>query len=249
MSPSPYDEIDRAVLLARKAVSSGRATRPPAHLEPLTRFLHQHWFLGSALRDRADRGPEPWRSWGPAWTEQGRPRGADLVRLYLSCAPHTTLHAVAAVTARAAGWDAPWLLSTRALGRPVPRPDATVLYLPAAGLARLHPELLDLLDDLTPFLAGTVPALTLRVARGASLAQNPADGRRYGEHRCSVVARTVLAHRDAHHREVVERTLAAFRGEDVDPDRPYRALGASWDAAWEAPRAGSRPRHRPRVAA
>ncbi len=62
-----------------------------------------------------------------------------------------------------------------------------------------------------------------------SVAQNPADGRSYGEHRCSLIAGAVLAHRDAPHREVVERTLAAFRTAQVDPRRPYRALGATWD--------------------
>jgi hypothetical protein len=69
-------------------------------------------------------------------------------------------------------------------------------------------------------------------ARGAALAQNPADGRSYGLHRCSLLAGTVLANRQHHHREVIERTLAAFRDAGVDPQRPYRALGARWE--WES---------------
>jgi hypothetical protein len=89
-----------------------------------------------------------------------------------------------------------------------------------------------MLVELGPFLASTVPALTLEIARGAALAQNPADGRSFGVHRCSVVAATVLANRQHHHREVIERTFIALRDAGVDPQHPYRALGARWE--WES---------------
>ena len=241
MSHRHPEEIDRAVLLARKAATGGRVDDPAK----LTRLLHRHWFLGlrplsvvpqqrrpSPVRP-ADRHPaQPWRAWGRLWTEERTCRGADLVRLYLSCAPHTSLHAVAAVTSTARTWDHPWLLTSRALHQAVPAPDATVLYLPVAALDELRRPVEGLLEELRPFLGSTVPALTLEIARGAALAQNPADGRSYGVHRCSIIAGTVLANLHEHHREVVRRTLAGLRDAGVDPRVPYRALGAQWE--WDA---------------
>ena len=119
MSHRHHEEIDRAVLLARKAVAGGRIDDPAK----LTRLLYRHWFLGrrplTAVSGQvpqqrrpqlaADRTGAPaatgsaqaWRTWGRLWTEDRTCRGSDLVRLYLSCAPHTSLHAVAAVTAAA----------------------------------------------------------------------------------------------------------------------------------------------------
>ncbi|HET6560501.1 MAG TPA: T3SS effector HopA1 family protein [Marmoricola sp.] len=244
---SHHEEIDRAVLLARKAAAGGRIDDPAK----LTRLLYRHWFLGrrplasvpSQRRPqpttvRPDRpgsttgSTQPWRSWGRLWTDDRPCRGADLVRLYLSCAPHTSLHAVAAVTEAARDWDHPWLLTSRALHQAAPGPDATVLYLPVAALDELREPVEELLGSVRPFLASTVPALTLEIARGAALAQNPADGRSFGVHRCSVVAGTVLASRQLHHREVIQRTFSALREAGVDPERPYRALGARWQ--WDA---------------
>jgi hypothetical protein len=230
MSPRPLDQIDRAVLIARKAVSGGRIEDPTT----LARVLYHSWFLGSrpsvpVQRTAARRPSQPWRAWGRHWNEDRPCRGADLVRLYLACAPHTTLHAISAVTARAQTWDHPWLLSSRAPNQAVPTPDATVLYLPIAALDDLREPIGHLLGELKPFLATSVPALTLVIARGAALAQNPADGRSFGAHRSSVIAESVLRNRRFHHREVIERTLESFRLAQVDPERPYRALGADWE--------------------
>ena len=240
---SYHQEIDRAVMLARRAVSAANLEEPG----PLTRFLYQHWYLGRgsdatvprqvAARDTAERSPRltpatpPWRTWGPHWNDDRECHGADLVRLFLACAPHTALHAVAAVTAHAQQWEHPWLLTSRALGQAVPSADSTVLYLPAESLDDLHDHVEAMLTDIRPFLATTVPALTLRVGRGASLAQNPADGRPFGQHRCSLVAGTVLANRGAPHGKLVDEVRETFRRAGVDPQRPYRALGSEWQWA------------------
>jgi HopA1 effector protein family len=237
---SYHQEIDRAVLLARRAVAGAHIQEPG----PLTRFLYQRWYLGrgpeapvpaqrtapSSQRKAAPATPAtpPWRTWGEHWTDDRECRGADLVRLFLACAPHTALHTVAAVTAHAQQWDQPWLLTSRALGQAVPTADATVLYLPVDALDELRGPIESMLDDIKPFLATTVPALTLRLGRGAALAQNPTDGRGFGQHRCSLVAGTVLANRELPHTKVVDQVRDTFRRAGVDPQRPYRALGSDW---------------------
>jgi len=235
MTTRHHDEIDRAVLIARRAATAGRVHGR----DRLTRLLYQRWYLGRppspgvvpAQREAAERTGRalPWRSWSPGWATR-QCRGADLMRLYLSCAPHTSLHAVTVVTDRAAGWAHPWLLTSRSLAQPVAGPDSTCLLFPVRALDDLAGEVDALVGDLQPLLAPTTPALTLRIGRGAGLAQNPADGRSFGAHRCAVIAEAVLADPGARHREAVESTLRALRRAQVDPQQPHRALGASW--AW-----------------
>ena len=232
MSYRHVDEIDRAVHVARKALSLGHLQRP----ERLTRFLYERWYLGlsSQQAEVPAQRSHVWQAWSSRWTDEHTRAGSDLVRLYLTCAPHTTLHAISMVSEQARQWDVPWRLTSTALNTPVPAPDATVLYLPVESLDDLQPELDELVNRLQPFLASVVPALTLRIARGASLAQNPADGRSFGEHRCSLVARSVLASRQFHHKEQVMRTMRMFADAGIDPKRPYLESAGSWDKAWVA---------------
>jgi hypothetical protein len=236
MRRTSLDDIDRAVLLARRASTGARVSDAGT----LTRLLYHHWFLGLPLGGvlPGQRRPRvtPWRAWSASW-DDAELRGDQLVRLYLACAPHTSLHAVTAVSAYAGEWDVPWLLSSRSVGQPVARPDATVLYLPAASLRELRRPLVRMLDLVRPFLATGVPAATLRVAPGAALAQNPPTGGRFGEHRCGLVAGSVLAHPSVSHREALSRTLEALYAAGVDPVRPYRSLGATW--TWDADRAAA----------
>jgi len=239
MTSRHLEDIDKAVHLARRAALAARLREP----EPLTRFLYRHWWLGRPVTPVPAPGaqrtvpkqrepqpaPAPWRAWSPHWNERRTATGSGLVRLYLACAPHTTLHTLAAVTARAESWDQPWLLSSRALSQPVPTPDATVLYLPADALDDLRAPVRSLVQEIRPFLAGTLPMLTLRIARGAALAQNPHDGSSFGEHRCGIIAGSVLDSLHSPHREAVRHTYSAFVDQHVDPSRPYRQLDAAWE--------------------
>lgn len=230
MSYRHVDEIDKAVHIARKALSLGHLRRP----DRLTRFLYQRWYLGlsSHQAEVPAQRSHVWQAWSKDWTEQHNRAGSDLVRLYLTCAPHTSLHAIGMVSERARGWDVPWRLTSSALNTAVPAPDATVLYLPLDALTDIRPQLDELVVDLQPFLANTVPALTLRIARGASLAQNPADGRSFGEHRCGLVARSVIDSQNFHHKEQVVRTMHTFAAAGIDPKRPYLEAAGSWDRPW-----------------
>jgi hypothetical protein len=230
MSYRHVDEIDRAVHVARKALSLTHLRRP----ERLARFLYHRWYLGqpSHQNDVPAQRSHMWQAWSKQWTEQHAKAGNDLVRLHLTCAPHTSLHAIGMVTDRAKQWDFPWRLTSTAATAALPAPDATVLYLPVENLAALRPALEELVHDLQPFLASAVPALTLRIGRGASLAQNPADGRSFGEHRCGLVARSVIESQQLHHKEQVVRTMRTFAAAGIDPKRPYLEAAGSWDQPW-----------------
>ncbi len=235
------DELESAVRVARTAATTV-GTEGPAML---SRHLYEHWYLGRDAQRPDAPAPSgdpvayptpyqaPWRAWGPLWTGDADHPGG-LVRLHLSLVPPTALHALALVAARARGWDHPWELTSTALGDDWPTPESTVLSLPAAALLPLRPEVQRLVEDLKPFLSVGVPALTLRIGRGAALAQAPRDGHSFGQHRCAIVAAAVLDNLRVHHREQVERAMHALADAGVDPERPYRDRAGTWDRPWQA---------------
>jgi len=236
---SHLEELEEAVRVAREAVRAGHVGPEmdgPSRTQ-LSRHLYQRWYLGrSLLLD--DTPPRPWQTWSPLWGPGMDELGSDLVRLHLSVDPATALHAIATVTRRAATWQDPWRLdsvlpgSTPAGGAPVP--ESTVLYLPMPALFGLRRQIRTLVEELHPFLAPDVSALTLRIGRGASLAQNPDNGSSFGQHRCGLVAGAVLRTMRCHPREQVERTREAFARAGVDPERPYLEQRTSWDRPWRA---------------
>jgi hypothetical protein len=238
------EELEQALRLARRAVSTQQATDAgslgspgsPGSLESLAslaRELHERWYLGlTSQQAEVPAAPaRTWRAWGRLWAPETHD-AADQVRLHLNVAPRTALHVLGVVTQRARGWQHPWLLTSTALQAELPTPESTVLLLPAAALLPLSREITELVADLRPFLALGVPALTLAIAPGASLSENPADGRSFGEHRCRIVARSVLGSMRCHLREQVARAVDAFARAGVDPERPYSEPGGTWDRPW-----------------
>ena len=230
------DELESAVRIARQAVTVGLADEPGQ----LARLLYSRWYLHRVPRHGRSHPPlaRPWQAWSPHWTTDLDAGGADVVRLDLSIAPPTALHVVAAVTARARRWEHPWRLSS-VLPDPVPAdtdplPGSTVLHLPTASLFALREEIEALVGELEPFLSRIVPALTLRIGHGASLAQEPGDGGTFGQHRSRLVAGSVLDTMRCHHREQVAKAIDAFAEAGVDPERPYLVARARWDRDWRA---------------
>jgi hypothetical protein len=230
------DELESAVRIARQAVTVGLADEP----ERLARLLYTRWYLHRVPRQGRSHPPpaRPWQTWSPHWTADLDAGGADVVRLDLSVAPPTALHVVAAITARARRWEHPWRLSA-VLPGPAPAetdqlPESTVLHLPTSSLFALREEVATLVGELEPFLSRIVPALTLRIGHGASLAQEPGDGGTFGQHRSRLVAGAVLDAMRFHHREQVARAIDAFADAGVDPERPYLVAQARWDRHWKA---------------
>lgn len=225
------EELDHAVRTANHAVDTMAVRRE----EQLTRYLYQHWYAGPA-RPPADPSAGPghtWQAWSPHWTEKTGALGSDLVRLYLSSDPEHAARIVGLVTATAMSWHEPWRFISVTTPGHTQRFDATIVFLPITSLARLRGEVQTLLTRLRPMLRNQTPAFTLRVGHGAALAQNPADGRSFGQHRCSLVARAVLASRGALHREQVHRATYTFAEAGVDPEHPYRENRAgTWDQPW-----------------
>lgn len=233
MSYSHVEQLDRAVRVACEGARGGQGVKR----EELTRYLYERWYLASGVGSLESRVPtitgQTWQGWSPRWTSETGRLGAQLVRLYLACAPDTAVRVAGIVTTVAASWTEPWRFTSSAVSSSNPRPHETVLYVPISSLPQLRREIEYLLGRLRPLMRPETPAFTLKVGRGAALAQNPGDGRDFGEHRCSLVAGSVLANLGCHHREHVDRAAREFAAAGIDPERPYRERQAvNWDNPW-----------------
>lgn len=247
MSDRHLHDLDRATALAARAL----AARPDTSAESLTRLLRSRWWLGAGLPTdvviaqrrltdprrtstpgarpsvRSLTPTEPWRVWGEQWDPSVHPH-ERLLRVYLAGAPGTGLQTVATITDHARRWSVPWLLSSRAMHERAPRPDATVLSVPASALPCVRAPLARLVGDLRPLLASRAPLLTLHVVRGVGIAESPEGGSGFGTHRCRLVAEAVLEHRDEPPALLQKHVHAAFWAAGIDPRRPYRSVEAAW---------------------
>jgi hypothetical protein len=83
-----------------------------------------------------------------------------------------------------------------------------------------------------------VPPLTRVLGRGVAVAEDPGDGRSFGESRCAAVAAgiaTLLPDRLADDDDAVAEALgASLAAAGISPSRPYRAEAspAPDDEAW-----------------
>jgi HopA1 effector protein family len=223
-------QIDEAVRFGRRVITARRVR----DIDGLSTVLHERWYLGLTSQQAGvpASSARAWRAWGPLWTPELHEARPAQVRLHLSVPRGRALHVLGMVTARARAWAHPWLFTSTALDAELPAPESTVLRLPAEALLPLRHEIAGLVDDLKPFLALGVPALTLTIGRGASLSEDPADGHTFGEHRCALLARAVLDTMGCHHREQVDRTLGVLFEAGVDRERPYLEAGTRWDRPW-----------------
>lgn len=228
-------ELSQALRLAHQA----QAVAPLRLPGPLARFLYHRWYLGNSANSHTvpRQRTQVWRHWSDGWTESGAPRGEDLARLHLACAPHTALLAVTLAAEHARGWGVPWQLVSDALTAPVSGSEATVLFVPMASVGKLRPAIDALVEDLQPLLSSATPPMTLRIGHGASLAQNPAGDVSFGKHRCRIISEVALAIHSLPHSDQLPAARRALLEHGIDPRRPYLRVTAdtpALDLAWTA---------------
>jgi hypothetical protein len=118
------------------------------------------------------------------------------------------------------------------------RADAAVLYIERKDLAATM-ALLPALHRVTRHgLRDTTPMLTKRLARGLSVADDPGDGRSFGQHRCQLVAEGLVrstggaaARSTARLKAVVDR----FAGEGLSGAAPWLRAGSPDEYRWSRP--------------
>ncbi len=181
----------------------------------------------TARRDYLDEEGGFWFAPGGDWDETTVPSG--LVRLYWHLdrtgAPTFVHHLSRAL-------DVPHSLK---VARHPGRPDAAVLYVEEGyseaalrAAARCHPR-------LARHLRPGVPRLTLELAPGVGLAEDPGTGDSFGQHRCEIVASALSAAQDRSLEEAATAVLQAFDESGIDPARPHLRPGSTREYQWPSP--------------
>jgi hypothetical protein len=195
---------------------------PGAHLHLLPGY---HLVLGGG----------PWGSLADA---------APVVRLYWHLRSRTAPHLVKAIGEGLR--HIPYRLKVLRDPAEYRRADAGVLYLPAHCFDLAGETIAEIHLRLRHELRGEVPLFTRALGSGLGLAEDPGDLHSFGQHRCDLVARGLLAaHRqgDDDVRSKREAIAQEFRAQDLDPDTPY--LGAGSADRYRLPPATPRRTRRP----
>lgn len=181
----------------------------------------------TARRDYVDEEGGFWFAPGGEWDETSVP--ADLVRLYWHVdragAPALVHHLSRAL-------DVPHSLKVALHGR---RPDAAVLYVEEAYAEAALAAAAGRHAALDRHLRPGVPRLTLELAPGVGLAEDPGTGESFGQHRCALVASVLSAARDRSLEEAAAGALQAFEARGIDPVRPHLRPGSTREYAWPSP--------------
>jgi hypothetical protein len=172
--------------------------------------------------------PGWWTSLSPSWP-MARP---PLVRLYWSVQASRLFDLVAVITA--------CLDSALPCALKCPldfrrhRSDAVVLYLPVAAWSRAKAGLHAAHDRVSGWLQTQVPALTLQLATGLALAEDPASDS-FGMARCRMIANGMsqeLLSRQTEEAPLAEAAGIALRSHGLRPDAPYLNPGSTARYTW-----------------
>jgi class II lanthipeptide synthase len=162
--------------------------------------------------------------------QEDRDSSPPMVRLYWHLTAAGAERWVAALTRALNGAAIPFHAKLHSDPAWYVRADAAVLYVARADLPRVAPLLPALHAAVAAHLRAPTPMLTRRLARGLSAAEDPGDGRSFGQHRCRLVAEGLLRDGSAGLGAVVARFLEA----GLDPRRPWLAAGSTGLPAWPA---------------
>lgn len=154
-----------------------------------------------------------------------RDRGAALTRIYWNLTTaEAALAYITSITGRLNKCRIAFRTKVLSDASAYGRADSGVLYLDTRDLVRAWPIVADTWRTLRNDLGVANPMFTLRLADGIGIADDPGDGRSFGQSRCAIVAEGLWAAFAAGENEVadrIEHLRTAFRHHGLDPDRPH----------------------------
>ncbi len=157
---------------------------------------------------------------------------AQPLRVYWAVRRAAAPQLVAALSALLAAGP-PSVLKVGATPALLGRPDAAVLYAPAAWVTARHRSLQAVADQLGNGLAHRVPRLALLLSPGVAVAEEPGSGDSFGEHRCAILARAARRlPSECDEDGLLIGLRAALADAEVDPVAPYRAAGSTLGDEW-----------------
>jgi hypothetical protein len=105
--------------------------------------------------------------------------------------------------------------------------DAVLLTIARADFGPAIKLLRPLLRALGPHLADGAPAFTKPLARGLAVAELPAGGPRFGEHRCGLLAEAIVAVGGASAAQRLAAVRTRFAAAGIGLDAPYLQPGSA----------------------
>ena len=156
-----------------------------------------------------------WRTWGGGWDPRSAPGG--VTRVYLSPDVNRLPSLAGAVTALLEHMGSPWMVKAGVSAATLDRPDGFVIYFRDADADALLDPIARRTVGLVRRLPG--PPMTSSVADGVAWAQDPGDGRSFGEHRCALVAAALVPADPM--ADPLDAIARAFAAAGVDPGAPH----------------------------
>lgn len=201
------DRLGRARALLRGAYAHAADTR--AGLPP-----HVGEEILAVPRSGAVTSEGWWRTWGGGWDPRSAPE--RVLRLYLGAHVRELPALVGALTAALEQHAGPWMLKVTTHEDHLGRADAVVLYLRDR----------DAFDDVLRCSEGRVrpepgPPLTEGLAPGVSWAEDPGDGRSFGESRCALVADACVRAEGRDNDAFLQEVRNVFLTAGLDPAAPH----------------------------
>ena len=166
--------------------------------------------------------------WYIATGDHGRPDG-ELLRLHWNLAATGAPALAARVTYALNGAELPFDLELRADPARYAHGGCAALLLRRADFAPVMKLLRPLLRSLGAYLADGAPAFSKPLARGVSVAEEPAAGEGFAEQRCRLLATAIVAASEAGLAADDERLTIVrerFRAAGLDLDAPYLQPGS-----------------------
>lgn len=172
---------------------------------------------------------DPTAGWWVTWSAGLADEDASQVRVYWNCGPDAVALLVGRVTAFFEDSKLPYSMKCPSEATLFDRLDPVVLYLSADVWRRARSGLRAVHGAIAARLRPAVPPLTLRLGLGVSVAEDPLDGRSFGQSRADAVAEGALRALEARvtsPEAAVDWLAGALQARGISPLRPHlRAAG------------------------
>jgi hypothetical protein len=176
-------------------------------------------------RDSSDQN-----GWWLTWSAAGPAPANGMLRMYWNVSPADVAPLVRGITTVLEDAQLPYTMKCPSAPTLFGRCDGFVVYLTSDGWSTVKSGLREVHEKLAARLAEPTPPLTLRLGRGVALAQDPGNGRSFGETMSWAVAEGVLAVL-ADGSSAGEDSLAVMvprlAAAGIDIDRPYLCGGGA----------------------
>jgi hypothetical protein len=195
------------------------------------RWAERGRYAGS---DRAGLPPMPgdrismpdYLSWRDTATGQWAAQSAEppegpIVRVYVNVGPDAIGHAVHRIVEWLVDEDVRFRMKCPGSASAFARVDALVLYFAESDWPGLEPGVLGWAEEIEQLVRPGHPALTLPLAPGLGFAQDPGDGRSFGQHRCALLA-DALAALPERSGDLAEALAQAIEAAGIELSAPWK---------------------------